>query len=85
MQGCVNFDARRAVGDTVITFSCGGRADGEGGTTGDQTFGFDGGNELVLRTKNADGSDSASCLVLQGGKLVSTGCTRAADQVFRIV
>lgn len=27
-QGCLNFDPRRAVGDTVIMFSCGGRADG---------------------------------------------------------
>lgn len=28
MNGCVNFDPRRAAGDTVIMFSCGGRADG---------------------------------------------------------
>jgi hypothetical protein len=28
MQGCLNFDSRRAAGDTVIMFSCGGRADG---------------------------------------------------------
>lgn len=27
-QGCLNFDPRRASGDTVIMFSCGGRADG---------------------------------------------------------
>lgn len=27
-NGCVNFDDRRAAGDTVIIFSCGGRADG---------------------------------------------------------
>jgi hypothetical protein len=27
-QGCLNFDPRRAAGDTVIIFSCGGRADG---------------------------------------------------------
>ena len=27
-QGCLNFDPRRAAGDTVIMFSCGGRADG---------------------------------------------------------
>ncbi|EHK97255.1 hypothetical protein M7I_6985 [Glarea lozoyensis 74030] len=29
-QGCLNFDPRRAAGDTVVLFSCGGRADGEG-------------------------------------------------------
>lgn len=27
-NGCLNFDPRRAVGDQVIIFSCGGRADG---------------------------------------------------------
>ena len=27
-QGCLNFDPRRAAGDQVIMFSCGGRADG---------------------------------------------------------
>ena len=27
-QGCLNFDPRRTAGDTVIMFSCGGRADG---------------------------------------------------------
>lgn len=27
-QGCLNFDPRRAIGDQVIMFSCGGRADG---------------------------------------------------------
>ncbi|KAL8769227.1 MAG: hypothetical protein Q9209_004728 [Squamulea sp. 1 TL-2023] len=27
-QGCLNFDPRRAAGDQVILFSCGGRADG---------------------------------------------------------
>ena len=85
MQGCVNFDARRAADDTVITFSCGGRADGEGGTTPDQTFGFTGGNSLVLRTKKAGGQDSDSCLFAQGGKLISGDCTGAADQVFTIV
>lgn len=27
-QGCLNFDPRRAAGDQVVLFSCGGRADG---------------------------------------------------------
>ena len=27
-EGCLNFDSRRAAGDTVIMFSCGGRGDG---------------------------------------------------------
>lgn len=27
-QACLNFDPRRAAGNTVILFSCGGRADG---------------------------------------------------------
>ena len=27
-QGCISFDSRRQAGDTVILFSCGGRADG---------------------------------------------------------
>ena len=39
-QGCLNFDPRRAAGDQVILFSCGGRADG-----GESAFGV---IELIL-------------------------------------
>ena len=35
-QGCMNFDPRRADGDQVILFSCGGRADGGGSVTNSQ-------------------------------------------------
>jgi hypothetical protein len=41
-QGCLNFDPRRASGDQLIMFSCGGRADGGGLVTNSQLFAFNG-------------------------------------------
>jgi hypothetical protein len=38
-----SFDPRRAAGDQVILFSCGGRADGGGLVTNSQLFEFNGG------------------------------------------
>lgn len=81
MQGCLNFDDRRAAGDTVIMFSCGGRADGESGTATSQLFKFDGGNTIVLSPENSNG---ATCMFDNAGKLDSTACTGDASQVFTI-
>ncbi|KAG8812872.1 hypothetical protein FRC19_002834 [Serendipita sp. 401] len=39
-NGCLNFDPRRAAGDQVLIFSCGGRADGDGATADSQLFPF---------------------------------------------
>ncbi|KAF4632402.1 hypothetical protein G7Y89_g5722 [Cudoniella acicularis] len=81
-NGCLNFDSRRAVGDTVIMFSCGGRADGGGAVTNSQLFAFGGGNSIVLAPENANG---ATCLFDNAGKLDSQACNGGATQVFSIV
>jgi hypothetical protein len=86
MQGCLNFDRRRAPGDTVMIFSCGGRAAGEGGTTDDQLFEFNGGAELVLSQSRKEGENTVTtCLVPVGGKLDSTTACTGDAQVFSIV
>jgi hypothetical protein len=81
-QGCVNFDSRRAAGDTTILFSCGGRADGESQTTDSQLFTFTGGRTITLAPQNSKG---AICLVPKGDLLDSTNCTGDASQTFTIV
>lgn len=81
-EGCLNFDGRRAVGDQVILFSCGGRADGGGQVTDSQLFAFGGGNSIVLAPKSASG---ATCLFDNGGKLDDQACDGGAGQTFRIV
>jgi hypothetical protein len=80
-QGCLNFDPRRAAGDTVILFSCGGRADGEGLVTDSQLFGFQGGNSITLAPQNEKG---ATCLTPTGANLLASGCTGDAAQTFSI-
>ncbi|KAL8727994.1 MAG: hypothetical protein Q9181_005498 [Wetmoreana brouardii] len=80
-QGCLNFDPRRAAGDTVVLFSCGGRADGEGQVTDSQEFAFkDGETSLQLTPSNAKGT----CLVPDGGKLGSAACNGGNNQLFQI-
>jgi hypothetical protein len=82
-QGCLNFDPRRAEGDTVILFSCGGRADGGGQVTNSQLFSFNGTTSFVLAPENANG---ATCLVPdQSGRLDQAACQSGdASQVFTI-
>ncbi|KAH8802635.1 hypothetical protein F5884DRAFT_475665 [Xylogone sp. PMI_703] len=85
MNGCVNFDPRRAAGDTVIMFSCGGRADGDSQTTNSQLFPFnidENSNSILLAPENGNGQ---TCLVPINGKLDSTNCDGSADQEFTIV
>jgi hypothetical protein len=81
-QGCLNFDDRRAAGDQVIMFSCGGRADGEGQTTDSQLFPFTGSSTIVLAPENAK---NQTCLVPKGSLLDVAACTGGNDQVFTIV
>ena len=83
MNGCLNLDTRRAAGDQVLVFSCGGRADGEGATTNSQLFPFTAGQtSLALAPVNEAGK---ACLVNNAGTLGQEACTGAADQVFTIV
>ncbi|KAI0738161.1 hypothetical protein C8Q80DRAFT_1124835 [Daedaleopsis nitida] len=80
-QACFNFDPRRAAGNTVITFSCGGRADGGGQVTNSQLFTFKGGaGPLSLAPENAQGQ---TCLAVSGDVLDSAACASGdASQTF---
>ncbi|KAK4937774.1 hypothetical protein LTR10_021651 [Elasticomyces elasticus] len=82
-QGCLNFDPRRAAGDTVIMFSCGGRADGGGLVTNSQLFTFaTGETSLQLQPENGD---STVCLVSDAsGRLDQAACSDDPSQVFTI-
>ncbi|KAF7311386.1 Mg2+ transporter protein [Mycena kentingensis (nom. inval.)] len=80
IQGCMNFDPRRAPGNQVLLFSCGGRADGEGSVTDSQLFAFDGSKSFTLEPENAAGT----CLGATGGKLDQQQCNNGAAQVFTI-
>ncbi|CZS96685.1 uncharacterized protein RAG0_05902 [Rhynchosporium agropyri] len=74
-QACTNFDPRRKAGNTVIMFSCGGRADGGGAVTNSQLFSFAGGaGPLALEPKNAAGT----CLAVTGDILDQAPC-KAGD------
>ncbi|KAK3334044.1 hypothetical protein B0T19DRAFT_419950 [Cercophora scortea] len=79
-QACFNFDPRRAAGNQVLLFSCGGRADGGGAITDSQEFAFDGSvGPLSFQPKNAAGS----CLVVKGKALDVATCNKGdATQSF---
>ena len=82
-QGCMNFDPRRAASDTVIMFSCGGRADGGGLVTNSQLFAFTAGEtSLTLQPENGAGS---VCLVGDAeGRLDQGACSTDPSQIFTI-
>ncbi|MCJ1266977.1 hypothetical protein MMC22_006862 [Lobaria immixta] len=79
-QACLNFDPRRAAGNQVLLFSCGGRADGEGQATDSQLFPFAGGSgPLSLAPVSAAGT----CLTVKGNALDQAGCDKGdANQSF---
>ncbi|KAJ7751890.1 hypothetical protein DFH07DRAFT_1032048 [Mycena maculata] len=52
-QGCFNFDSRRAAGDQVIIFSCGGRADRSSQLTNSQLFPFTAANLTAPYASNS--------------------------------
>ncbi|EEB94212.1 hypothetical protein MPER_07014, partial [Moniliophthora perniciosa FA553] len=85
INGCLNFDDRRAPGSQVILFSCGGRADGEGEVTDSQLFPFDGSaGPLALTPKN---SRNTVCLTVKGNLLDQEACNpdaAANNQLFTI-
>ncbi|KAJ3850754.1 hypothetical protein EV368DRAFT_44667 [Lentinula lateritia] len=81
IQGCLNFDPRRAAGNQVILFSCGGRADGSGAVTTAQLFAFTG-NSTTIPLLPANQADT--CLFDNNGNLDDTSCDTTnpeADQV----
>ncbi|KAG7092688.1 hypothetical protein E1B28_009021 [Marasmius oreades] len=82
-NGCLNFDDRRAPGNQVLLFSCGGRADGDGQVTDSQLFKFDGGNtaSIALSPQNA----KTSCMINKNGLLDITQCDNTQDQLFSFV
>ncbi|KAF7363748.1 Sugar transporter [Mycena sanguinolenta] len=84
IQGCLNFDPRRAAGNQVILFSCGGRADGSGGSTNSQQFTFDGTSATIPL---APTNQAGTCLFNNNGKLDQQSCTvssPSAGQLFTI-
>ncbi|KAJ7074126.1 hypothetical protein C8F01DRAFT_9097 [Mycena amicta] len=84
-NACLNFDPRRAAGNQVLLFSCGGRADGGGAVTNSQQFAFSGGSgpfPLVPLNSNA-----ATCITVNNGLLDQTGCnpaTASGNELFTI-
>ncbi|KAJ7089342.1 hypothetical protein B0H15DRAFT_885494 [Mycena belliarum] len=87
-NGCINFDDRRAEGDKVNLFSCGGRADGDGKVTDGQLFPFEAADlkkPYALAPK--DGKNTI-CLINNNGRLSNANCDAskpAANQLFTIV
>lgn len=82
-QGCLNFDPRRAAGDTVIMFSCGGRADGGGSVTNSQLFTFTSG-ETSLRLQPENGNGNICLVANASGRLDKATCSDDPNQVFTI-
>jgi len=82
----LNFDPRRAAGNQVLLFSCGGRADGQGQVTDSQQFVFSGATKGVplvpLNSKNA------TCLqIASNGLLDQSSCNAASpssNQLFTL-
>ncbi|KAK0388377.1 hypothetical protein NLU13_4622 [Sarocladium strictum] len=81
-QACLNFDPRRAAGNQVLLFSCGGRADGSGEVTESQLFAFNGSaGPLTLTPGNANGQ----CVTSDGNALGIAACVNGnRDQSFTI-
>ncbi|KAK1467274.1 hypothetical protein CMEL01_11267 [Colletotrichum melonis] len=80
-NGCVSTDGRRADGDTVTLFSCGGRAAGEGLTnTGQLVKVF--GDSFLWSPVN----DAATCVVPGSqGRLVTAACKGDNSETYKIV
>lgn len=84
-NGCLNFDPRRAAGNQVLLFSCGGRADGGGQVTNSQLFTFNGNlGPIPFVPQNGN---NATCLTINGGLLDQTSCdvnTASGNELFTI-
>ncbi|KAJ7611337.1 hypothetical protein FB45DRAFT_1036917 [Roridomyces roridus] len=74
-NACLNFDPRRAAGNQVLLFSCGGRADGGGQVSDSQLFAFNGGaGPVALVPQNGN---NATCLTGKGNVIDQTSCNAA--------
>ncbi|KAJ3576443.1 hypothetical protein NPX13_g3698 [Xylaria arbuscula] len=82
MNGCISFDGRRQVGDTVTIFSCGGRADGGGDTNSGQLIPYTGGTQLVLAPVS---ERNVTCIVPASDRLDSAPCIDDNSQLFKIL
>ncbi|KXX74655.1 hypothetical protein MMYC01_208148 [Madurella mycetomatis] len=80
-QGCLSFDGRRQAGDTVTIFSCGGRADGGGGTDGNQLFPFIGQTSFAFAPSNGR---NKVCILPGDDRLESGPCPNDGSQLFSI-
>ncbi|KAL0473953.1 hypothetical protein QR685DRAFT_569954 [Neurospora intermedia] len=70
-QACFSYDPRRAAGNQVILFSCGGRADGGGEVTDSQIFAFDGSSgPLSFQPQNA----KDTCFTVSGDTVNVAPC-----------
>ncbi|XXH04338.1 hypothetical protein Hte_010752 [Hypoxylon texense] len=79
-NACFNFDPRRASGNQVILFSCGGRADGGGAVTDSQLFPFDGSSGPLSFSPN---NDLQSCFTVKGDVVDVAACDAGnTDQLF---
>ncbi|KAI1773611.1 hypothetical protein F4818DRAFT_95600 [Hypoxylon cercidicola] len=79
-NACFNFDPRRASGNQVLLFSCGGRADGGGAVTNSQLFPFDGSSGPLSFSPN---NDLQSCFTVKGDVVDIAPCDAGnADQQF---
>ncbi|KAI1206629.1 uncharacterized protein F4807DRAFT_228113 [Annulohypoxylon truncatum] len=70
-NACFNFDPRRASGNQVILFSCGGRADGGGDVTDSQLFPFNSSTGPITFTPE---NDLQSCFAVKGNVIDVAPC-----------
>ncbi|KAI0880750.1 uncharacterized protein GGS22DRAFT_79633 [Annulohypoxylon maeteangense] len=79
-NACFNFDPRRASGNQVILFSCGGRADGGGEVTDSQLFPFTSSAGAITFTPE---NDLQSCFTVKGNVVDVAPCAAGnANQQF---
>ncbi|KAJ7512574.1 hypothetical protein B0H11DRAFT_1699148 [Mycena galericulata] len=83
INGCISFDPRRAAGDQVTLFSCGGRADGNGKVSNSQLFPFTTAN-LTAPYALTPSNKAGVCLVNQNGRLVNTNCNTASPDAAEV-
>ncbi|XDG00398.1 hypothetical protein ABKA04_000013 [Annulohypoxylon sp. FPYF3050] len=79
-NACFNFDPRRASGNQVLLFSCGGRADGGGEVTDSQLFPFNSSTGPITFTPE---NDLQSCFTVKDNVVDVVPCAAGnADQQF---
>jgi len=82
-NGCISFDSRRPAGDQVNMFSCGGRADGSGGTNTGQLFPFDGQKTITMQPVS---ENKAVCLKgFRSDRLTGATCNGRPSRAFTLL